>query len=160
MPRWIKIPLGTEIGLVQRDIVLHGHPAHLDSRTADGWMDQDATWLDGDPARPLSEGAQLPSPICRPCLLWPNGWMDQDATWYCGRPRPRRHCVRWTPSSPRKGHSSPPSFGACILQSSSRPSQLLMTTCLSYSKLFGESCHSFSLSYILLFGASVAGHPV
>jgi len=26
--------------------------------------------------------------------------MDQDATWYGGRPRPRRHCVRWRPSSP------------------------------------------------------------
>jgi len=33
--------------------------------------------------------------------------MDQDTTWYGGRPRPRRHCVRWGPSSPpRKGHSS------------------------------------------------------
>jgi len=28
--------------------------------------------------------------------------MDQDATWYGGRPRPRRHCVRWGPSSPPK----------------------------------------------------------
>ena len=38
-----------------------------------------------------------------PCLLWPNSWMDQDAIWYGGRPRPRRHCVRWGPSSPKKG---------------------------------------------------------
>ena len=33
------------------------------------------------------------------------GWMDQDATW-CGctcRSRPRPRCVRWGPSSPRKG---------------------------------------------------------
>jgi len=45
------------------------------------------------------------------CLLWPNRWMDQDTTWYGGRPRPRQHCVRWGPSSPRKGHSSPPLFG-------------------------------------------------
>jgi len=28
--------------------------------------------------------------------------MNQDATWYGGRPRPRRHCVRWGPSSPPK----------------------------------------------------------
>ena len=35
-----------------------------------------------------------------PRLLWPNGWMDQDTTWYGGMPRPRRHCVRWRPSSP------------------------------------------------------------
>ena len=30
--------------------------------------------------------------------------MDHDTTWYGGRPRPRRHCVRWRPSSPTKGH--------------------------------------------------------
>jgi len=46
---------------------------------------------------------------CLSCLsvLWPNGWMHQDATWCRGRPRPRPHCVRWGPSSPRKGHSTP-----------------------------------------------------
>jgi len=38
---------------------------------------------------------------CCPCLLWPNGRMDQNATW-CIRPRP--HCARWGPSSPKKGH--------------------------------------------------------
>jgi len=31
--------------------------------------------------------------------------MDPDAIWY--GPRPRPHCVRWEPSSPKKGHSSP-----------------------------------------------------
>ena len=36
------------------------------------------------------------------CPLWPNCWMDLDATWYGGRPRPRRLCARWGPSSPRK----------------------------------------------------------
>jgi len=30
------------------------------------------------------------------------------------RPRPMPHCVRWRPSSPRKGHSSPPLFGPCL----------------------------------------------
>jgi len=34
------------------------------------------------------------------CMLWPNGWTDEDATWYGGTPRPKRHCVRWRPSSP------------------------------------------------------------
>ena len=54
-------------------------------------------------------GIQLPlpkkeaePPIFSPCLLWPSGWMDQDATWYGGRPRLRRHCVGWEPSSPPK----------------------------------------------------------
>jgi len=28
--------------------------------------------------------------------------MDEDATWYGGKPRLRRLCVRWEPSSPRK----------------------------------------------------------
>jgi len=63
------------------------------------------------------KGAQLPPLIVGPCLLWPNGWMDQDATWYGSRPRPRRHCVRWGPSSPPlKGHRTPsPIFGQCPL---------------------------------------------
>jgi len=32
--------------------------------------------------------------------------MDEDAIWYGGRSRPRRHCVKWGFSSPRKGHST------------------------------------------------------
>jgi len=55
--RWIKVPLGMEVGLHPSDIV-----------------------LDGDPA-PLPKRGNSPS-IFGPCLLWPNGWMDQDATWY------------------------------------------------------------------------------
>jgi len=70
---WIKMKLGTEVGLRL-------------GRTA----------LDGDPAPP--KGAQ--PLIFGPCLLWPNGWMDQAATWYGDRPRPRRHCVLWRSSSP------------------------------------------------------------
>jgi len=60
--------------------------------------------LDGDPAPPPLKGAQ--PPIFGPYLLWPTGWMDKDATWYGGRPRPRRLCVRWGPSTPpQKGHT-------------------------------------------------------
>ena len=38
--------------------------------------------------------------------------MDQDATWYGDRPRPRRHCVRWGPSSPphKNGGRAAPTF--------------------------------------------------
>jgi len=56
-------------------------------------------------------GTQLPPkgaqpPLFGPCLLWPNGCMHQDTAWYGGRPQPRRHCLRWGPSSPTlKGHS-------------------------------------------------------
>jgi len=43
-------------------------------------------------------------------LLWPKGSMDEDATWYGIRPRRRPHCIRRVPSTPRKGHSTTPSF--------------------------------------------------
>jgi len=60
------------------------------------------------------KGAQ--TPIFSPCIFWPNGCMDQDAIWYRGRPRPRRHCVRWRPSSPspKMGRSPPPQFSAHV----------------------------------------------
>ena len=85
--RWIKMPLGMEVGLGPGDFV-----------------------FDGDPAP--QKRAQ--PPIFCPCLLWPNGWMDEDATWYGSRPRPRPYCVRTgTQLSPRKGHSTP-LFGPCL----------------------------------------------
>jgi len=88
--RWIKMPLGTKVGL---------GPGHI--------------WLDGDPA-PLPKNGAEP-PIFGPFLLWPNGWMHQDATWYEGRPQSRRLCVRWAPSPlPKKGWS-PPIFGPHLL---------------------------------------------
>ena len=71
---WIKVPLVRVIELGAGDIVSNEDPA-LPRVT-----------------QPLIFG---------PYLLWPNGWMDQDITWYGGRPRPRRHCVRCRPSSPR-----------------------------------------------------------
>ena len=70
----IKMKPGTQVGL---------GPGHI--------------VLDGDAAPPLQRGT---SPNFGPYLLRPNGCMDQDAIWYGGRPRPRRHCVRWRPSSP------------------------------------------------------------
>jgi len=71
----IKMPLGMEVGLSPGDFVFHGDPVRLPKKGTE------------------------PS-VFGPCLLRPNGCMDQDATWYGGRPRPRRHCVRWGPSSP------------------------------------------------------------
>jgi len=84
------MPLGMEVG--PDDFVFHGNPA------------------------PPEIMAQ-PHPIFGPCVLWPNDWMDEDATWYGSRPRPRPHCARWGPSSPRNGQSSPapPLFGPCLL---------------------------------------------
>jgi len=77
---WIKTPLGMEVGLGLRDIL-----------------------IDGDPAPPPVKGGGAGSPIFGQCSLWPNGWMDSDATWYGDRPRPRQLCVRWGLSPLPKG---------------------------------------------------------
>ena len=83
------MPLGMEISLSPGDVV-----------------------LDGEPASP-KKGVEPPN--FGPCLLRPNGCMDQDATWYGGRPRPRRHCVRWGPSSPsQKGGGAPSQLSAHV----------------------------------------------
>jgi len=76
-----------------------------------GWTDQDETWhavglgpghivLDGNPAPLPKRGKGTASPIFGSYQLSQNCWMDQDATWYGGRHLPKRHCVRWGPSSP------------------------------------------------------------
>jgi len=146
---WIKMSLGTEVGL---------GPAHV--------------VLDGDPAPPKGH---RPS-IFGPYLLWPNGRMDRDATWYGGRPQPGAIVLDGDPAPPPKlgqhlhfsahvycgqtavwikmphgteidlgpGHTvldgdqaPPPSergtavplFGRYLLWPNSRPSQLLLSTC-------------------------------
>ena len=60
MAGWMKMPLGTVVGL---------GPGHI--------------VLDGDPAPPPKRGTVVspPKKSIVPRLLWPNGWMDQEATW-------------------------------------------------------------------------------
>jgi len=116
--------------------------------------------LNEDPAPPRN-GAQQP-PLSRfttqacttqaslcpykqrpgPCLLWPNSWTDQDATWYGSRPRPRRHCIRWEPSSPQGNwhNSTAPTFRPTLLWHG-RPSQQLLSSCnLPYLHLASSFC--------------------
>jgi len=50
--------------------------------------------------------------VCDVGVLWPNGWMDQDETWHEGSPQPWPHCVRWGPSSPKRGTA--PKFSAHV----------------------------------------------
>ena len=50
-----------------------------------------------------------------------------------GTPRPRRHCIRWGPSSPQKGAHQPPLFGPFLLWPNGRPFQLLLSSCYFYS---------------------------
>jgi len=84
---WNKIKLGMEVGL---------GPGH------------NVTWRPNAPQRPQP-------PIIGLYLLWTNGWMDQNATWYGGRHQPKRHCVRWGPSSPPKKGTEPTIFGPRVL---------------------------------------------
>ena len=88
MAGWIKMPLGTKVGLGPGNIV-----------------------FDVDPASPPRCKS---SPIFGPWLLRPHGWMHQDATWFEGRLHPRPHCVTWGSSFPHKGHSLP-IFGPCLV---------------------------------------------
>jgi len=125
---WIKMKLGTQVGLTSGQIALDGDSAPTPCPILgpyllwpNSWMDQDATWYGGRPRLKrhwVRWGPSSPSPkkgpqppIFGPCLLWPNGWMDQDAIWYGGRPRPRPNCARWGPST-NKGHS--PQFSAHV----------------------------------------------
>jgi len=108
---WIKMPLGTEVGLSPGNIV-----------------------LDENPAPPTQKGHSGPTSLCRPHLLWPNGWMDQDDTWYGRRPRPRRHCVRWGPSSPpQKGDTTAlPNFRPISIVAKRSLSQQLLSSCMKF----------------------------
>ena len=76
MTRWIKMPLGMEVGLGPGDFVLPPTPQ----------------------LPPLQKGAEPPSRIFDPCPLWPNGWMDQDGTWHGAGSWSR--CARWGPRFP------------------------------------------------------------
>ena len=64
---WIKMPLGTEVGLGLRDIVFNVDPA---------------TQLPPEKGH-IQTPTQFLSHVC--C-----GWMDEDAAWYGSRPRPRQ----------------------------------------------------------------------
>ena len=83
MAGWIKVPLDTEVGLDQSNIV-----------------------LDGTQLQPSEKGGRVP-PNFRPTSIVPNGWLDKDATWYEGKPQPRPHCVTWGPPHKNRGRTSP-----------------------------------------------------
>jgi len=135
--RWIKMPLGMELGLGPGNFVLDRDPAPPPQKGAEspkflagslwpyGWMDQDGCWHGGRPQptrlcvrwgpSPLhKKGAELPLPIFGPFLLWPNGWMHQDATGYDSRPQPRGLCVAWGPSLPFPKRGWSPQFSGQI----------------------------------------------
>ena len=101
---WIKMKLGVEVGLGH--IVLHGDPV------------------------PPPKGAQPPN--VRP-MLWCCG---QTADWI-KVPLGTEVCLRpghnvLDGDQPPKRHSPLPIFGPCLLWPNGRPSQLLLSTCLTY----------------------------
>jgi len=146
---WTKMPLGMKVGLSPGDFVFDGDPATPEKRhthptqfLARVYCGQVAGWIKMPLGTEVNVGSAdvvrwgLSSPVkgAQPpdfgsCLLWPNGWMDEDATWYVSRPRPKPHCIRRGPSSPRKGHSSP-LFSVHVYCGQGRLSQLLLSSCL------------------------------
>jgi len=154
------MPLGTEVGLSLRDIVLDGDPFPKGAQPPPNFrpMSVVAKRLDGlrchlvwryalAQATMYSMGTQLPPekrhthhhPIFGACLLWPNSRMDEDATWYGSRPRPRPYCIRRGHSCPRKGHSSLPLFSAHVYCGHGRLSQLLLSSCLPLESIQSHS---------------------
>ena len=84
---WIKMTLGMEVGLGPGHIAL------------------DARWGLRSPPK---KGAEAPSPILCPILLWPHGWMHQDGTWYGDSPRHKRLVIDGDPATlPEKGGTGP-----------------------------------------------------
>ena len=125
---WIKMPLGTEEGLVPGGIVLDGDPCSTAPQRRGAQQPPTLLWH-GRPSQQLLSSCLfgrpfvkrfayaigpavlycLSCPDCNVGVLWPNGLTDQDETWRAGRPRPWQHCVRWGPSSPSQ-RGTPPNF--------------------------------------------------
>jgi len=141
---WIKMPLGTQVDLGLRAIVLDSDSSPIFGQRPlwpYGWVDYDDTWYGGRPwprrlcdrwgPRYPRKRARASSPNFGPRLLWPNGWMDENATWYGSRPQPKPHCIRCGVSSSRNDHNSPPLFLAHVYCGHGRPSQLLLSSCFN-----------------------------
>jgi len=122
---WIKMPLGTKVGLSPGDYVLDGDPApplpkkeakpgahpqfsaHVYCGQTAGWIKMSLGMevglgpvhivLDGDTA-PLPKRGQSPQFSAHLYCGQTAECIHQDATGYGDRPQPRRLCVRWKPS--------------------------------------------------------------
>ena len=127
---WIKMKLGTEVGLGLGHIVLDADPApppkgHSPQFSAHVCCGQTAGWIEmplgtevglgpGDimldgTQLPLKKGAQLPNFPPMSIVAKRLGG-SRCHYWYDVKPRPKPHCVRWGPSSPppkKKGDTAP-----------------------------------------------------
>ena len=105
---WIKMALGTEVGLRPGDFVLDGGPSYPQKKgqmagcikmplgTQVGLSPGNFV-VDGDPAPSPKRGG---APNFRPTSIVAKWLRGSRCTWYGCRPWPTRHCVRWGPSSP------------------------------------------------------------
>jgi len=81
---WIKMPLGTGVGIGPCHIVLDGNPA------------------------PSKRGTAAPN--FRPMSVVAKRLGGSRSTWYGGRSRPWSHCVRWAPTHPHSQRGTAPNF--------------------------------------------------
>jgi len=92
-----------KIGCRPKLVLITNRKSHMSFRLDDWYQNTSDIALDGNPAPRLRKKGGRTAPnfsahVC--CGQTAGSWMDQDVSWYGGRPRPRRHCVRWGPSSP------------------------------------------------------------
>jgi len=86
---WIKMPIGTEVCLGPRHIVLDGNPAS-------------------------HKKGYNPSPNFLPMSAVAKRLDELRCHLVQGRPRSSPHCVRWGPSFPQQGGTAPPQFFAHV----------------------------------------------
>jgi len=87
--------------------------------------------------------------VCNVGVLWPNGWMDQVSTWRGGRPRLRRHCVRWGPSSPTvRGTTAPPTLRPMSVAAKRSPISATAELLFLLPSLFMADVFFFVLFYL------------
>jgi len=165
MARWIKMPLGREVGLGPRDIVLDEDPApllkkrhsplqflaHVCCGQTAGWIKMSLSTmvanivLDADPAPPPRDTALPPQISAHVSCGQTAGWIKMPLGTKVGLGS-GRILLHEDPAPPPK-RGTPPIFSPCILWPKARPSQLLLITCyitkLCSSWLLQVSCWSF-----------------
>jgi len=109
-------------------------------------MDQDETWrvdigpdhivLYGDPAFPPPPKREFSAHVCCGQMA---GWIKMPLGMEVGL-GPGHTVLDGDPALSRKGHSTSPLFGPCLLWPNGRPSQPLLSTCYEFSLKCLEIC--------------------
>ena len=125
---WIKMPLGTKIGLGQGHIALDGDPVPHGKRhsaadphfSAHGYCGQIAGWI----TIPL--GTEVASALAILCI--------------------------WGPSSPTERGTTALAFRPCLLRPNGRPSQQLLSSCFVLSRKFSRNSSGETINPIRTLG--------